>query len=108
MSKIFEQVKNKNFVLVRYHYDYGRFHYDTFSEHNNFIYLIHQAYYECILTKINYNIAIIEADALNYLENAEAAFNDPSYYADQTQKAIEECDIKEWLKDFKKEKYGTI
>lgn len=109
MSRLFENNKNKNFVLVRYHYDYGRFHYDTFSESNNFIYLIHQAYCECMMAEVNYHIAIIEADGLNYLENLEMDFRDPYYRASDTiQKAIEECDIREWLKDFKKEKYGTI
>ena len=109
MSRLFENNKNKNFVLVRYHYDYGRFHYDTFLESNNFIYLIHQAYCECIINEINYHIAIIEAEGLAYLESRGMHFADPNYYVEEEiQKAIEECDITNWLKDFKKEKYGTI
>ena len=53
-------------------------------------------------------ISVIESDALNYLENTEAAYDDPTYYAYPVQKAIEECDIREWLKDFRKERlnYG--
>ena len=106
MSRLFESNKNKDFVLVRYHYDYGQFHYDTFLENNNFIYLIHQAYCECMINEVNYHIAIIEADGLNYLENLEMDFRDPYYRASDTiQKAIEECDITNWLKDFKKEKF---
>lgn len=109
MSRLFESNKNKNFVLVRYHYDYGRFHYDTFSENNNFIYLICQAYCECIIAEVNYYIAIIEAEELAYLENRGMHFPDPNYYVEEeVQNAIEECDITNWLKDFKKEKYGTI
>lgn len=109
MSKIFELNKNTNFVLVRYHYDYGRFHYDTFSEHNNFIYLIQSAYCEYMITNINYHIAIIEADALAYLENLGPSFADPNYYVEEEiQNVIKQYDITEWLKDFKKEKYGTI
>lgn len=109
MSRLFESNKNKNFVLVRYHYDYGRFHYDTFSESNNFIYLIHQAYCECIINEVNYHIAVIEADGLAYLENRGMHFADPNYYVEEeVQNAIEECDITNWLKDFKKEKYGII
>lgn len=105
MSKIFELNKNINFVLVRYHYDYGRFHYDVFSEHNNFIYLIQAAYCEYMFNKINYHIAIIEADGLEYLEGLGPSFADPNYYVEEEiQKAIESSDITEWLKDFKKEK----
>lgn len=106
MSKIFKSNKDKNFVLVRYHYDYGHFHYDVFpEENNNFIYLICSAYRECMITYRGYHIAIMEAEALNYLENQEMDFRDLYYHASDTiQKAIEECDIREWLKDFKKER----
>lgn len=106
MNKIFELNKDKDFVLIRYHYDYGRFHYDDFSENNNFIYLIHSAYRECMTTNRTYHIAVIEAEALKYLESMGPSFADPNYYVEEEiQKAIEECDIREWLKDFKKEKF---
>ena len=101
MSKIFELNKNKNFVLVRYHYDHGHFHYDVFSENNNFIYLIKTAYYECMLIERTYHIA-----TLVYLENIGMDFRDPYYRtSDVLQRTIEECDIKKWLEDFRREKH---
>ena len=73
------------------------------------IYLICQAYCECIIAEVNYHIAIIEAEGLTYLENRGMHFADPNYYVEEEiQNVIEECDITNWLKDFKKEKYGTI
>jgi hypothetical protein len=108
MSKIFELNKDKDFVLVRYHYDHGHFHYDVFSENNNFIYLIQTAYCECILTKRTYYIAIIEAKTLVYLENIGMDFRDPYYRtSDVLQRTIEECDIRKWLEDFRREKYDN-
>lgn len=108
MSKIFKSNKDKNFVLVRYHCDHGHFHYNVFSESNNFIYLIQTAYCEYMLTERTYNIAIIEAEALAYLENLDMDFRDPYYRtSNETQSAIEECDIREWLKDFRKEKLNN-
>lgn len=108
MSKIFENNKDKDFVLVRYHYDHDHFYYDVFSENNNFIYLIHYAYRECLIAERTYHISIIESDSLAYLENLDMDFRDPYYRtSDVTQKAIEECDITEWLKDFRKEKYDN-
>lgn len=108
MSRIFKLNKDKSFVIVFYSYHNNNIIYNAWPlDHNNFAYLFQIAYYEYIKDK-EFHVSVIETDALNYLENAEAAFDDPTYYADQIQKAIEECNIKEWLKDFKKEKYGTI
>lgn len=44
----------------------------------------------------------MEASELYYLEQAETAYDNHHYYANETQKAIEECDIMEWMKDYKK------
>lgn len=108
MSKIFKLNKDKNFVIVFYSYHNNDIIYNVWPlDHYNFAYLFQIAYYEYIKDK-EFHVSIIEADALNYLENTKAAFDDSNYYADQIQKAIEECNITEWLKDFKKEKYGTI
>lgn len=107
MSRIFENNKDKDFILVRYHYDHGHFHYDVFSENNNFIYLIHSAYHECMITERTYYIAVIELDTLAYLENLDMDPRDPYYRtSNETQKAIEECDIRKWLKDFKRERFN--
>ena len=45
-----------------------------------------------------FRYGVIYTDDLNYLENAEAAYDDPSYYASQTQEAIEECNIIQAIK----------
>lgn len=37
-----------------------------------------------------------------YHLNSEIPYDNFHYYANETQKAIEECDIIEWMKDYKK------
>lgn len=51
-----------------------------------------------------YNVAVMEASELYYLEQAEAAYDNHHHYANETQKAIEGYDIMEWMKDYKKGK----
>lgn len=48
-----------------------------------------------------YYISVIKSDELYYLENMEALYDDPSYYADETQDAIEDCDIVNIIEDLK-------
>lgn len=105
MSKIFENNKDKGFVVVIYSYRNDDIIYNVWPlNHYNFAYVFQAAYYEYMKKDEGFYISIIESDALNYLENAEAAYNDPTYYANLTQEAIEQCDIREWLKDFKRER----
>lgn len=110
MSKLFELNKDKDFVIVYYSYHNNNFIYDVWiSDHYNFVYQFQKAYYEYMKQDKKFYIAIIENEALSYLENLEMDFRDPYYRAsNEIQKAIEECDIREWLKDFKKEKYDKI
>lgn len=64
---------------------------------------LYRAYYELLNSDIMYYISVIESDELYYLENAEAAYDDPSYYAGETQEAIEDCDIINIIEDLKNE-----
>lgn len=50
---------------------------------------------------IMYYISVIEASDLSYLENMEAAYDDPSYYAGETQEEIEDCNIINIIEDLK-------
>ena len=51
-----------------------------------------------------YYISVIEASDLSYLENMEAAYDDPSYYAGETQEEIEDCNIINIIEDLKHER----
>lgn len=48
-----------------------------------------------------YYISVIESDELSYLENMETLYDDPSYYAGETQEEIEDCDIVNIIESFK-------
>ena len=50
---------------------------------------------------IIYYISVIESDELSYLENMEALYDDPSYYAGETQEEIEDCNIINIIEDLK-------
>lgn len=93
---------SKSCAVVYYIFE-EEFTYGVIVVENNYINALYRAYYELLNADKIYYISIINADDLNYLENAEAAYDDPSYYADQTQKAIEECDIISIIEDLKHE-----
>lgn len=89
---------SKSYVVVYYTYE-EEFRYSVILVNDGYNITLYQAYYELLNSDIMYYISVIGADELNYLENAEAAYDDPSYYADQTQKEIEECDMIQIIKD---------
>jgi len=93
---------SKSYAIVYYIFE-EEFTYGVIVVEDNYINALYRAYYELLNADKIYYISVINADDLNYLENAEAAYDDPSYYADQTQKAIEECDIISIIEDLKHE-----
>ena len=93
---------SKSCAVVYYIFE-EEFTYGVIVVEDNYINALYRAYYELLNADKIYYISVINADDLNYLENAEAAYDDPSYYADQTQKAIEECDIISIIEDLKHE-----
>lgn len=93
---------SKSCAVVYYIFE-EEFTYGVIAVEDNYINALYRAYYELLNADKIYYISVINADDLNYLENAEAAYDDPSYYADQTQKAIEECDIISIIEDLKHE-----
>lgn len=93
---------SKSYAVVYYIFE-EEFTYGVIVVEDNYINALYRAYYELLNADKIYYISVINADDLNYLENAEAAYDDPSYYADQTQKAIEECDIINTIEDLKHE-----
>ena len=96
-------MEDKKYVLIAYYYDdNNEFRYSISPNVYNLNIQLQYAYYRYRLANGEYNVAVMEAGELYNLEQMEAAYNDPSYYADKTQKAIEECDIMEWMKDYKK------
>ena len=96
-------MENKNYVLIVYYYDdNNEFCYGILPDMYNLNIQLQYAYYRYRLANGEYNVAVMEASELYYLEQRETAYNDPHYYAGETQKAIEECDIMEWMKDYKK------
>lgn len=96
-------MEDKNYVLVAYYYDdNNEFHYSVSPDMYNLNIQLQYAYYRYRLANGEYNVAVMEASELYYLEQRETAYDDPHYYAGETQKAIEEYDIMEWMKDYKK------
>lgn len=93
---------SKSCAVVYYIFE-EEFTYGVIVVEDNYINALYRAYYELLNADKIYYISVINTNDLNYLENAEAAYNDPSYYADQTQKAIEECDIISIIEDLKHE-----
>lgn len=100
-------MEDKNYVIVAYYYDNNNeFRYNVLPDMHNFNIQLQLAYYQYRLANDEYNVAVIKADELYYLEQRETAYDDPHYYANETQKAIEECDIINLLKERKdNEKY---
>lgn len=95
-------MSNKSYAIVYYIYE-EEFRYGVILIDDNYINVLYRAYYELLNSDKIYYISVIEASDLSYLENMEAAYDDPSYYAERTQEAIEECDITQTIKDLKYE-----
>lgn len=91
---------SKSYAVVYYTYR-EEFGYSVIYTEDNYKNALYRAYYELLNSDIMYYISVIEADELYYLENAEAAYDDPSYYADETQEEIEDYDILNIIKDLK-------
>ncbi len=93
---------SKSYAVV--YYTYGEeFRYSVIYTDDNYINALYRAYYELLNSFKSYYISVIKSDGLNYLENMEIAYDDPSYYAGEIQKAIEECNITQIIKDLKHE-----
>lgn len=93
---------NKNYAIVYYIYE-EEFRYGVILIDDNYINALYRAYYELLNSFKSYYISVIEASDLSYLENMEAAYDDPAYYAGETQDAIEDCDIISIIEDLKHE-----
>ena len=93
---------SKSYAVVYYTYR-EEFRYSVVIVEDNYKNALYRAYYELLNSDIMYYISVIEASDLSYLENMEAAYDDPSYYAGETQDAIEDCDIISIIKDLKHE-----
>ena len=93
---------SKNYAVVYYIYE-EEFRYGVILVEDNYINALYRAYCELLNSDKMYYISVIEASDLSYLENMEAAYNDPAYYAGETQNAIEDCDIISIIEDLKYE-----
>lgn len=93
---------SKSYAIV--YYTYGEeFRYSVIYTDDSYKNTLYRAYYELLNSDIMYYISVIESDELNYLENMEAAYDDPTYYAGETQEEIEDCDIINIIESFKYE-----
>lgn len=95
-------MSNKSYAIVYYIYE-EEFRYDVILIDDNYINALYRAYYELLNSDKMYYISIIEASNLSYLENMEAVYDDPTYYASETQDAIEDCDVISIIEDLKHE-----
>lgn len=93
---------SKSCAVVYYIFE-EEFTYGVIVVEDNYINALYRAYYELLNADKIYYISVINTDNLNYLENAEAAYDDPGYYAERTQEAIEECNVTQIIKDLKYE-----
>ena len=93
---------SKSYAVVYYTYE-EEFRYGVILIKDSYKSALYQAYYELLISDKIYNISVIESDELNYLENMEAAYDDPIYYASETQDEIEDCDIISIIEDLKHE-----
>lgn len=91
---------SKSYAVVYYTYR-EEFRYSVILVEDNYINALYRAYYELLNSDKMYYISVIESDELSYLENAETAYDDPTYYAGETQDAIEGCDIINIIEGFK-------
>lgn len=91
---------SKSYAVV--YYTYGEeFRYSVIYTDDNYRNVLYRAYYELLNSDKMYYISVIESDELNYLENIEALYDDPSYYAGEKQEEIEDCDIVNIIESFK-------
>ena len=91
---------SKSYAVV--YYTYGEdFRYSVIYTDDSYRNALYRAYYELLNSDKMYYISVIEASDLSYLENAEAAYDDPTYYAGETQEEIEDCDIVNIIESFK-------
>lgn len=97
---MFNSIMSKSYAVVYYTYR-EEFGYSVIYIDDNYRNALYRAYYELLNSDIMYYISVIEADELSYLENMEALYNDPSYYAGETQEEIEECNIINIIEDLK-------
>lgn len=96
-------MEDKIYVLIVYYYDdNNEFCYSISPNMYNLNIQLQYAYYRYRLANGEYNVAVMEASELYYLEQRETAYDNHNYYANETQKAIEGYDIMEWMKDYKK------
>lgn len=94
---------SKSYAVV--YYAYGEeFRYSVIYTDDSYINTLYRAYYELLNSDIMYYILVIESDELSYLENMEALYDDPSYYAGETQEEIEDCNILNIIEDLKRER----
>ena len=90
---------SKNYAVVYYSYK-EEFGYSVIYT-DNYRNALYRAYYELLNSDIMYYVSVIEVDELSYLENMEALYDDPSYYAGETQEEIEDCNIINIIEDLK-------
>ena len=90
---------SKSYAVVYYTYR-EEFGYSVIYT-DNYRNALYRAYYELLNSDIMYYVSVIEVDELSYLENMEALYDDPSYYAGETQEEIENCDIINIIEDLK-------
>ena len=91
---------SKSYAVVCYTHR-EEFRYSVIIVEDSYRNTLYRAYYELLNSDIMYYISVIESDELNYLENMEAAYDDPTYYAGETQDAIEDCDVVNIIESFK-------
>ena len=93
---------SKSYAVVYYIYE-EEFRYGVIFVEDNYINALYRTYYELLNSDKMYYISVIEASDLSYLENMEAAYDDPTYYAGKIQDAIEDCDIIRIIENLKHE-----
>ena len=93
---------SKSYAVVYYTYR-EEFGYSVICT-DNYKNALYRAYYELLNSDITYYVSVIESGELSYLENMEALYDDPSYYAGETQEEIEDCNILNIIEDLKHER----
>lgn len=94
---------SKSYAVIYYTYK-EEFRYSVIYTDNNYRNALYRAYYELLNSDIMYYISVIESGELSYLENMETAYDDPTYYAGETQDVIEDYDIISIIEDLKHER----
>ena len=102
-------MRDTNYAIVFYRYDKNNnFRYGVISCEYGFMHQLYSAYYKYMTISIGRMISIIDADELKYLEEMELAYDDPNYYANEIQMAIEECSITELIKELNKRREAIL